>query len=166
VDISELRKIISLVERANIEEIEIEEEGQRIRIRKSGGAVEGSGVAPPAIFQVPGPQPPLVPSWPAQPSSPLVLPDDEKAAKVVEEEETVTINAPMIGTFYRAASPEAPPFISIGDRVEPDTVVCILEAMKTMNEVKAGLGGKVVDILVENAAPVEYGQALFKIVAQ
>jgi acetyl-CoA carboxylase biotin carboxyl carrier protein len=91
------------------------------------------------------------------------LPDDEKAAKVEEEEETVTINAPMIGTFYRAPSPEAPPFISIGDRVEPDTVVCILEAMKTMNEVKAGLAGKVVDILVENAAPVEYGQALFKI---
>ena len=165
-DISELKKIISLVERSNIEEIEVEEEGRRIRIRKSGGLVETSGSASPAIFQVPGPQPISIPSWPVQQSAAPVAPDEEKAAKVVEEEETVTINAPMIGTFYRAPAQEAPPFVSIGGRVEPDTVVCILEAMKTMNEVKAGVKGKVVDILVENAAPVEYGQALFRIATQ
>lgn len=79
------------------------------------------------------------------------------------EEGLVTFAAPMVGTFYRAPSPEAGPYVSLGDRVEPESVLCILEAMKVMNEIKAECRGEVAAILVENGEPVEFGQPLFKI---
>ena len=87
------------------------------------------------------------------------IPLDPKA----ENKNTVEIKAPMVGTFYRAPSPEAPPYVNIGDMIEPGQVVCIVEAMKLMNEIKSEVKGKIVDIMVDNAEPVEFGQALFVI---
>lgn len=92
---------------------------------------------------------------------PTVMVSGEK--KEIEEEGLVTITSPMVGTFYRAPSPESPPFVEVGDEVEPGKVVCIIEAMKLFNEIEAEVKGKVVKILVENGQPVEYGQKLMLI---
>ncbi len=89
---------------------------------------------------------------------------DEHAMSKDKEKEGKFVTAPLVGTFYSAASPEDPSFVKVGDRVEENTVVCIIEAMKVMNEVKAGLSGTVAEILVENAHPVEFGTKLFRIV--
>jgi acetyl-CoA carboxylase biotin carboxyl carrier protein len=158
VDLAELRKIIALVEKSQIQELELEEEGRRIRISKivaepPGGNPVQTVIPIPAAQRVEPVAPPPAPE-PAPP------PAEEKEAPVDEGHHIV---APMIGTFYRAPAPEAPPYVQVGDTVTPDTVVCIVEAMKVMNEIKAGMSGKIVDVLVENAQPVEFGQPLFRV---
>ena len=80
-----------------------------------------------------------------------------------DEKEGLYIDSPMVGSFYRSSSPESAPFVAVGDRVNPDTVICIIEAMKVMNEVKAGISGKIEEILVDDGQPVEFGTKLFKI---
>jgi acetyl-CoA carboxylase biotin carboxyl carrier protein len=77
-------------------------------------------------------------------------------------DKTVSINSPMVGSFYVATSPETPPFVSIGSEVQPDTVVCIIEAMKVMNEIRADISGKILEIVAENGKPVQFGQPLFR----
>jgi acetyl-CoA carboxylase biotin carboxyl carrier protein len=140
--ISFIKKLIELLEERNLEEIEIRRFGTTIRIRKNfQGKVK---VEHPVN----------------NPVKKLAV-EEEKKAEEVKEEKTVAIKAPMVGTFYRAPAPDAPPYIEVGDKIAPGRVVCIVEAMKIMNEIESDVRGTIVDILVKNEDPVEYNQELF-----
>lgn len=150
-EIKDIRKLIELMKENELTEFEMEDQGFRISLKRgSGGTVTASTTAVP-LQPMPVPAP-----VPVSPPSPA-----EQPAKQEEAENLVPIKAPMVGTFYRAPSPEAEPYVTVGQEVDADTVVCIIEAMKVMNEIKAETRGVIRKILVENATPVEYGQALF-----
>jgi acetyl-CoA carboxylase biotin carboxyl carrier protein len=165
-NLREVKELIELVSEKGFAEFEIEHQGFRLHIcRFKEPPIVQSAPAPLIISSaVPvAPEPPA----PAQPHTASAAPPTAQAAKAEEaakaEAQLHTIKSPIVGTFYRAASPASEPFIKIGDHVEPDTVVCIIEAMKLMNEIQAETGGEVVKIYVENGQPVEYGQPLFGI---
>lgn len=151
-DFEFIERVVRLVEEADIGELELEsKEGLRIIVKKQSSlsAAATTAVLPPMIA---GTYPPPASIPPAA------------ATKIPEVDESIEIiKSPMVGTFYRAPAPDAPPFIEVGDVIQTNTVVCILEAMKVMNEIKAGLAGTVQEIMVENGQPVEFGQPLFKI---
>lgn len=142
--------MINLMNENSLVELEIEKDGMRIRLKKITSQFEDKG-APIIIekerVQETGKPKEVLSTAVSEPSSPGV----------------VEIKAPMVGTFYRAPSPEAPPFAEVGQVIEPGQVICIIEAMKLMNEIKSEIKGKVVEILVENTEPVEYGQPMFLI---
>jgi len=144
--IKEIKDMISLMNENNLTELEIEKEGVRIKLRKGPGGIERAVELTPTV-------PP-----PASRNEKLVA-----ALEKTEEKKTTDIKSPMVGTFYRAASPESPAYVNMGDIISPGQVICIIEAMKLMNEIKAEVKGKIVDIQVDNAEPVEFGQALFVI---
>jgi acetyl-CoA carboxylase biotin carboxyl carrier protein len=147
-DASDLRKIVKIMNDNDLVEVEIENEGQRMRVRKAEAGAPAVVTATPApVVAAPAPEAPA--------AEPAAAPSDG----------LTEIVAPMVGTFYRAPSPEAESYIEIGQRVSPDSVVCILEAMKVMNEIKAECSGEIVEICVQNAEAVEYGQVLFKVKA-
>lgn len=149
-DIRQLRKLIRLVETSAINELEVEQEGSRVKIVKSpsgGGVMQPLVQAPAAGAAVPGAG---------------VQPPSEPAAEL-EESNLIVVNSPMVGTFYRAPSPGAPPFVEVGQRVSEGQTLCILEAMKLMNELQCESTGAIREICVENAQPVEFGQRLFLI---
>ena len=141
--IKEIKDMINLMNDNCLTELEIEKEGVRIKLRKGAGGVER------AVEFVPTSQPSLQSEKPAA------------GAEKTEKSNTIDIKSPMVGTFYRAASPESPPYVNMGDIIAPGQVICIIEAMKLMNEIKSEIKGKIVDIQVDNAEPVEYGQPLF-----
>jgi len=145
-NLKEIKSIINLMNENQVEEIEVEREGMKIKIRKTavGG---GSGYRAPVEYKIET-QPPVVPSEPA-------------AGKKAGGKSSKDIISPMVGTFYRAPSPESPPFVDVGQIVEVGQVVCIVEAMKLMNEIKSEIRGRVVEVSIENAEPVEFGQTLF-----
>ena len=160
-NLTEIRRLVKLVEASNIEELEIKEEGLEVRITKGRGTQAfptGTGQS----FQVmapvlPGP-PAAVPA--AQPEAPV----HEARVEPVpggDSDNIVEICSPMVGTFYKAPAPDANPYVQVGDEIHPGKVLCIVEAMKLMNEIEAELSGKIIKILVENAQPVEYNQPLF-----
>ena len=143
-----LRKVLELFHDSDLEEIEVQHSfwhGTRIRLTRNRAP---SPVAPAASM-------PIVSTAPPEPAAPAPA---EKTDDGLHE-----VLSPMVGTFYRAASPEADPFVREGDRIESGQTLCIIEAMKIMNEIPAGIQGEVVEILVGDAQPVEYNQALFKI---
>ncbi len=142
----EIEDIIDLFNRSNLGEFEIEKEGLRLRLRKDIPAisVDSTGTA----------------------ANPAIEKETEKSEKTETEEDLIPIKTPMVGTFYQASSPEATPFVEEGDIVEPEQVVCIIEAMKLMNEIKAESRGRIAKILVEDGHPVEYGQTLFLVKAE
>ncbi len=150
-DVKDLKKIVEIMNENDLVEIEIEEEGKRLRLRKQ----ETGGVALPALAAAPAAAAPPGPPNLAQ--APAALPLAPAPAEVALH----TISAPMVGTFYRSASPESDSYIEVGARVSPESVVCILEAMKVMNEIKAECSGEIVKVCVQNAEAVEYGQPLF-----
>ncbi len=162
-DLDKLREIIQVFEAANISEIEIEEKGSRILLKKSPKEFvlpphTHMGASIPQMYEAPfssalAQQPGL---GFAQPASAPVAPEPAK-----EEEGLATINSPMVGVFYIAPAPGEPSFVEVGSVVEEGQTVCIVEAMKLMNEVTAKMSGVIVKVLVENAEPVEYGQPLF-----
>jgi acetyl-CoA carboxylase biotin carboxyl carrier protein len=141
----EIRRLADLLRDYGLSEIEVEREGVRIRLRREPGPVAPAPAGP----AVRGP----APSAAAAQVAPAGLAPDEA--------HLLTIEAPMVGTFYRAPAPDAQPFIRDGDRVKKGQVVCIIEAMKLMNEIESKVAGRVVKALAENAQPVEYGQPLF-----
>jgi acetyl-CoA carboxylase biotin carboxyl carrier protein len=146
----ELRSLIRIVEESDIDELEIRRWGRTVRIvKRRPEARPDPGPAEVAPSASPSPAPEALPK-PAEP-----VEESRAGLHVVE--------SPMVGTFYRAPAPEAPPFVEVGDSVRPGQTLCILEAMKLMNELQAEVSGVVRGILVENAAPVEYGQPLFEI---
>ena len=144
-DIRKVKKLIEMLENSNLEEIEIQEGEEAVRLVKSHGSQQN--------YQ---PQSIVVPQ---------VSPPEEHVEEVTskEEVETNSINSPMVGTFYASASPGAKPFISVGDVISEGDVVCIVEAMKMMNEIKSEFSGTVLSVNAENSEPVEYGQSLFEI---
>ncbi len=156
-NIKEIKEIINLMNENNLTEIEVEKEGLKLRLKKgAGGEIIMEDLRPKMVT---GTMPPAASGMSA--AAPLAPAETLPAAG--SGKKTVEIKAPMVGTFYRAPSPESPPFVEINQNIEVGQVVCILEAMKLMNEIKADIKGKVVDILVDNAEPVEFGQPLFLI---
>ena len=136
-NIKELKEIISIFQEANIEELEIEREDSKIRLKRN---------AEPEVRHV------------VAQSEPNKLDIDKEEEK---KDGLVEIKTPMVGTFYKAPAPDADQFVNVDEKVSEDTVVCIIEAMKLMNEIKADVKGRIVKVLVDNGQPVEFGQALF-----
>jgi acetyl-CoA carboxylase biotin carboxyl carrier protein len=149
-DMKEIKKIIELMKENDLCEFELAEEGFRITIRRRNGLESQVLVSQNAAGQMVVAQP-----------SPATVPAAAPAAEPEKPSNLVEIKSPMVGTFYRSPSPEAEPFVSMGKDVEEETVVCIVEAMKVMNEIKAEVRGVVRKVLVENATSVEFGQPLF-----
>ena len=147
-DLRKLKTLIDLVSESNVSELEITEAEGKIRIVKGGGAMVQHYAAPPAMMM----QPAAMPVQSAEPVAP--------AAPVVVGH---TVKSPMVGTFYRSASPGAKVFVEIGDSVKEGETICIIEAMKILNEIEADKSGTVTQILSENGQAVEYGQPLFVI---
>ena len=149
-DIRKVKKLIEMLENSNLEEIEIQEGEESVRLVKSNGNLSNTSTT--QSIEVPQNFASLTPLKESQP---------EDVSQEAEEGNLIT--SPMVGTFYASASPGTKPFINIGDLVAEGDVVCIVEAMKMMNEIKSEFSGKVISIKVENSEPVEYGQALFEI---
>lgn len=149
--IDEIKTIAKMMAEHNLTEFKIEADDYNLCIRRGSDA--------PVYAAVPAPVAPA----PVPVAAPAAAPAPASAAPEAAPVKLNTIDSPIVGTFYRATSPDAEPFVKVGQKVEPDTVVCIVEAMKVMNEIKAEKGGIIKDILVENANPVEYGQPLFVI---
>ncbi|MFB9277354.1 acetyl-CoA carboxylase biotin carboxyl carrier protein [Cohnella cellulosilytica] len=155
--LSEIKELIKLVDQTSVHELEIENEGARLSIRKPG-RTEVVNVQAPSFPTTYLPQAPVAHAAPTGHAAPA---EEAKAAAEADTSNLHRIVSPMVGTFYRSPSPEAPPFVNIGDKVSDKTVVCILEAMKLMNPLEAEIKGEIVDILVENGQLVEFGQPLF-----
>lgn len=146
-NLKEIKEMISLMNENGLVELEIEKDGMRIRLKKVNSGTEAF-------------------------SGPIIV-EKERIASAVKNEpvesiekmavKTVEIKAPMVGTFYRAPSPEAPPYVEIGQTIESGQVICVIEAMKLMNEIKTEIRGKILEILVDNAEPIEFGQPMFLI---
>ena len=149
-DFDQIRAVIKLAAESDIAELEVESPTLRVLVKKTAGGVVH--VSAPAL---------QAPRSPASASPPHAGEAPAPAAPAPEDNHLAPITAPMVGTFYRASSPDAPPFVSEGDDVEQGQTVCIIEAMKLFNEIQADKRGRVSRILVENASPVEYGQPLF-----
>ncbi|MFM8497168.1 MAG: acetyl-CoA carboxylase biotin carboxyl carrier protein [Planctomycetia bacterium] len=145
-DVKKVRQLIELMKEHDLSELDLRQSDNRVRIRRGGEVVAYSAPAAPAA--VPHAAAPAAPATAAAP------PADDRM---------VVIKSPMVGTFYKASSPDSPPFVKVGDRIGPEKTVCIVEAMKVFNEIPAGVSGQVVAILVENGAPVEFGQPLIKV---
>ncbi len=151
-NIKELKELIDLMKNADISELEIEKGGVKVKLKK------GHLLITPAVTKAEMP----------------VIQTVEKEAAAAKEEKTVvpsaeeekglvTVASPIVGTFYRAPAPDAKPYVEVGDVVKKGQVLCLVEAMKLMNEIEAELNGKIIAILVDNGHPVEYGEALFKV---
>ena len=158
VNMDELRELIGLLRDNGLAELELENEGFRVRLRRDSERAESSHASvphhDPAPAQTSAPAPAPASSGPAHPGT-------QATTAAAQDQDLHIIQSPIVGTFYRSPSPTADAFVKIGSNVEPDTVVCIIEAMKLMNEIQAEMSGEVVKIYVENGQPVEYGQPLF-----
>jgi acetyl-CoA carboxylase biotin carboxyl carrier protein len=154
----DVREILRIIDESDLAELQIETEGFSLYVRKRGGDAEGGRDAPAA-------SPPRgrrdVPKSDSDRARGRA--EAEAPAQAGEADGLATIPAPMLGTFYRAEAPGKPPFVEVGSRVEPDTIVCIIEVMKMMNSVPAGVAGKVAEVIAENAQLVEYGEPLFRV---
>lgn len=147
-NIKEIKEMVNLMNENNLVELEIEKEGMRIRLKKTIAGQEGF-------------------------NGPILLEREQisgAGSKQIAREplkesqgKTVEIKSPMVGTFYRASSPEAAQYVEVGQEIEPGEVICIIEAMKLMNEIKSEIRGKILEVLVDNAEPVEFGQTIFLI---
>lgn len=157
-DIKQIKQIIELMKRSELTEFAVEDEGFKLKIRRGGNGlpVVSQGIASTPPFPVATDTP-----VPTPPAAPAEAPKTE--APAAEEEGVSYIKSPMVGTFYTAASPDSPPFAEAGTKVTESSVICIIEAMKIMNEIQAETKGTIVEVMVENGQPVEYGQQLFKI---
>ena len=146
-DFKELEELIRILEESGLAEIEIEEEGKRIRLQKLPPVASAATAMVPADAAVAGPG----------------SPSESEPVEIDEAQGMPTIDAPMVGTFYSASAPGEEPFVKTGDSIEESQIVCIVEAMKLMNEVGATFAGIIEKVLVENGQPVEFGQPLFAI---
>ena len=153
-DVRKVRRLVELMHEYDLAEIDLQQSEQRIRLKKGQDA---PSAAPSAAAPAPAPPPPspAVAASPAASGAPPAEPAESTGARYIV--------SPMVGTFYSSASPDAPPFVKPGDQVGPDTVVCIVEAMKVFNEIAAECSGKIVAVLVENGDAIEFGQKLFQV---
>ena len=156
--IQEIRELIRLVNDSNIVEFVYEHDGSKIKMKKAGAAEQVVVAAP----KVDVPQAAVVQQQPASVVEKVEVKEEVKPEKQAASTENLhTITSPMVGTFYAAPSPDAAPYVKVGDKVKKDTIVCIVEAMKLFNEIEAEVDGEIVEVLVENGQLVEYGQPLF-----
>lgn len=146
-DIKQIRTIIDLMKKNDLSLFSLEKEGVKITLKRGAG----NGHIVSAVPITTAPQAMASPGVSQEPSLTLTSPSGK------------TIDSPMVGTFYRAPSPDAQPFVQVGDKVTPDTVLCIIEAMKVMNEIKAETSGEIAEILVENGKPVMFGEPMFRL---
>jgi acetyl-CoA carboxylase biotin carboxyl carrier protein len=151
-DVKEIKEILRILEEQDVTEFELEQDGTKLRIcRGQRGAPAGHLVAPTSFVA------------PAAPPSPApAAPAASEPVEGVEGKDAV-VNSPIVGTFYRSADPNAVPFVNVGDRVRLGQVLCIIEAMKLMNEIEAEVAGEVIKVHPENGQPVQYGDPLFTI---
>ncbi|MGJ3245794.1 MAG: acetyl-CoA carboxylase biotin carboxyl carrier protein [Elainellaceae cyanobacterium] len=164
---NELRELVSVLNETDIEELTLKSDDFELTIRKGlkRGTPESlmwsEGMAPPSVVA-----PPVSPTMVPQPTSAAdatsTVPTSSPTPTVIEQQ-LIDIMSPMVGTFYRSPAPDEPPFVDMGDRIRPGQTVCIIEAMKLMNELEAEVSGEVVEILVQNGDPVEYGQTLMRV---
>jgi len=154
-DIKEIKAVIDLMRKNSLTEFEYEKDGTKIRIQRGPDGKPQVFSSSPNLLATPT----LVPIPTALPSAPLA----PSPAPTPPAESLPTINSPMVGTFYGSPAPDAPAYISVGSAVTPESVVCIIEAMKVMNEIKAEMSGTITEILVESGKPVEFGKPLFRI---
>ena len=160
-EFADIERILELVREHDLAEFELEKDGIKLRVRKAGG---------PAVFHT-GPMPsmPLVsiPNMPVAAPPPALGPGASAAAEgspdIDESVELAVVKSPIVGTFYRSPEPGAPSFVEVGQRVKKDQVLCIIEAMKLMNEITSEYDGEIVSVYVENGKPVQYGERLFAI---
>jgi acetyl-CoA carboxylase biotin carboxyl carrier protein len=159
-DIRKVKKLIEMLEESNLTEIEIVEGEESVRLSRGGGGYMMPQQAAQFVMQAPASQPPAAPSFPAAPvaaagAEPVAVKDDVPEGEM--------LRSPMVGTFYAAPSPEADPFVSLGQKVSEGETLCIIEAMKMFNQIEAEVSGTVVAILAETGQPVEFDQPLFVI---
>ena len=145
----ELKEMIALMQENGLSELEIEKNGIKVRLKKSGGGFVRSGGDSGEVRMI------------SEEDMEAALQSGDKVAK--EPEGTVIVRSPMVGTFYSAPAPDKPVYVTKGAEVKEDDVLCIVEAMKLMNEIKSEMSGRIIDILVANGQPVEFDQPLFKI---
>lgn len=152
-NLKDIKELIEMLKDTDISELEVERAGVKVRLRK-GGEVSYQPIMPPRMEYA---HAPMAASTRAEAAAP--------AAAAAEPAKTnqVKVTSPIVGTFYRAPAPDKPPYVQVGDTVKKGQVLCIVEAMKLMNEIESETSGKVVQILLENGKPVEYGQTLFVI---
>ena len=153
-ELKDIKAIIDLMKKNDLSVFEMEKDGFRLKLQK--GAGEQTIFAAPPVPQVIAV--PAAPAAAAEAAPTTGVPVASPSSVASKE-----ITSPMVGTFYRAASPEAPPFVDVGREVNEDTVVCIIEAMKVMNEIKAEVSGVIAEVVAENGKPVQFGQALFRV---
>ncbi len=158
-DLKQIKQIVDMMKKFGLNEFEIEEEGFKLRLKRGQGEISTVLSPAPHAVQPAGsaPNPPPAASAEA-PAAPSVQEEEKK-----EETDAVYIKSPMVGTFYCAHSPDSAPFVEVGTEVEEDTVLCIIEAMKVMNEIQAEMKGSILEVLVDNGVSVEYGQPIFRI---
>jgi acetyl-CoA carboxylase biotin carboxyl carrier protein len=166
-DLKELKEILQILDEKDITEFELEEEGIKLRIRKASANASGHPVAPvPIVSAALSPLSSLAMS-PVAPAagdsaSPVAAPAATPGPAPVEEGLHI-LKSPIVGTFYRARDPQSPPFAQVGDRVKVGQILCIIEAMKMMNEIEAEVAGEIVRVMPDNGQPVQYGDPLFAI---
>ena len=155
-NLKEIKELIEMLKNTDISELEIERSGVKVRLRKGGDVTFHPAMPrmeyPPAAI--------IAPAIPEREQQPAAA---EKAAAEAAAANQVKVASPIVGTFYRASSPDKPPYVEVGDIVKKGQVLCIIEAMKLMNEIESEASGKIVKIFAENGQPVEYGQPLFLI---
>ncbi len=161
-ELKDIKELIALIRKNDLTEFSLEQEGFKITLKRG---FENQPLAAGLSYG-----PPMLASGPIQFSTaaqlqPAQSPPSAAAAGTATPgaEPFRDLPSPMVGTFYAAAAPDAPPFVSVGQQITPDTVICIIEAMKVMNEIKAEVSGTVVEVLAENGKPVQYGQPLFRL---
>ena len=150
-ELEQIKAIIAMMKENDLSEFSMEQDGLKIRIKRGPEGFQQTVTLPPPV-----PAQPV--SVPVPAVAPAVAPAPATPPAGIEH-----VTSPMVGTFYRAPSPDSPPYVEVGQEVDPETVVCIIEAMKVMNEIKAEKTGVITEILAENAKPVEFGQKLFAV---
>lgn len=158
--IQEIREIIKLIDQSSIQKFTFESDGGKIKLEKNAGqtatTVSEAPQAAPAPVQAPAATAPVAAPAPVAPT-----PEAAPAAEVAEDETLHKVTSPMVGTYYQSSSPDAEAYVKKGDKVTPESIVCIVEAMKLFNEIESEVTGEIVEILVQDGQLVEYGQPLF-----
>ncbi len=156
-NLDDIKSILELVREHDLAEFELEQDGLKVRVRKAGASVTYTAPvglpSPPPSAPAPAGPGPVPATSPAEPASPMA--DDPVDLAVIK--------SPIVGTFYRAPAPDTPPFVQVGDRVKKGQVLCIIEAMKLMNEIECDTDGEIASVYVENGKPVQFGERLFAV---
>jgi len=151
-ELEQIKAIVAMMKDNDLSEFSMEQDGLKLRIKRGPEEFQQTVTLPPPAAAPPAPAP-----------APVQTPVPAAPTPVAPASDTKHITSPMVGTFYLSPSPDAPPYVEVGQEVDAETVVCIIEAMKVMNEIKAEVSGVITEVVAENAKPVEFGQKLFAV---